>query len=383
MAPRTTRLGLLLASCAALTCRYLPIDATGLSCDATHPCPDALSCLAGRCAAASDGGEVDAGTSDAGTVDAGSSCSEVKPTSASAVAVGHGRDLAAGCGLVVVGDQAGDRLQVVDLATDRVSKNLPLTVDPAAVVLTGEVAWVSTLNSPAVQRVELTSGSTSPVTLPGLVSALGLRGDTPVVAFVEGTIVTRTQFALLAPSGAGLVARTTSGAVPETSLLVHDVVHDRLVVAGWNPTSLRSYVLDGGVLAQETTRSVTGTTRSMAMSADGRHLALVVGSTTAGFEVLDFDPVRLEQQGKWVANDDPMAVAFVGGRLVVAERSGVSTFDPDAHVLRDLISLPSTPQCAPVVVRRIVGSPGQTQVFLLADCGQSLTQSLVIRAPLP
>lgn len=345
-------------------CQYPALEPHGLPCDVVHECPAGLACLNGHCAAATD---ADSGSP--ATVP----CLETSPAGARVMEVGHAQGFISRCDLVIVGDQAQDRLQFIDPGAQRVIDSVVLRVNPATVARVGDSVWVSSPGSNTflvVQDRDVTRHDA-----PGPVTSLVGGPSRALVAFLEGAIVQQTRLTVLDRDAQPM---TESGPpfVGHTALALWDEARNRAVTS--SASTVRSWTLDGGALSMAGLLGLDGPVSAMASSDDG--LVLAVASPNGVAEV---DGQSLSPRGTWPTGPGVVSLVFAADLLVVATQTEVSTWDRSSHLRRGFVELPMTPQCSSISIRQASRSEGGRSLFVLADCGRSVTKSLLFQLPMP
>lgn len=356
------RRALLAVAVTLAACRYDPLSVAGLACDAQHDCPPDLRCETGQCRAAQP--------ADAGVV--AMTCLEVEPARAGVMEVSFARDFVGQCGVVVMGDLAQDRLQFVDVAAQRVIDSVTLTSDPSMLTATSEAIWVSS-GTATLQRHQEGARVTK-VLAPGPVTALSAMNGELVVGFLEGALVPRAHVAVLEGGDGGVRARTSGGVTGEPRFVGWSAAREVIVTAG--DGAVRSWRVEppSVVPVQQVGLAVEAATLSL----DGTQLAVSTGN-----EIADLEPSTLARQGAWATGSSVTALAFTADLLVTASPTHLTTWTRDTHTQLGLIALPPTPQCASITPRRLSASAGDTHLLLLADCGPSVTKSLLFWLPRP
>lgn len=342
-------------------CGYDPLSVAGRACDGQRDCPADLVCEAGRCRAQRP--------TDAGVAP---SCLEVAPARAGVMDVSFAKDFAPRCQVVALGDLAQDRLQYVDVTGPRVVDTVTLMSDPTMLTAPGEATWVSAGNATLLRHQEgarVTRGLA-----PGPVVALAAMKSDLLLVFLEGAVVPRTHVAVLEPFDAGVRARTSAGFIGEPRFVSWSPTHDVVVTAG--DGAVRSWRVEAGSIVSR--QHVGLAVEAAALSLDGSQLAVSTGN-----EVVDLDPSTLARRGAWATGSSTTVLAFTADLLVTASPTQLTTWERDTHMRRESVPLPATPQCASVTPRRLATSAADTHLLLLADCGRSVTKSLLFWFPRP
>lgn len=345
-------------------CQYLALEPLGLSCDALHDCPSGLACQDGHCAAATG--------SDLGSPP-DVPCLEAPPPSPRVMEVGRAQAFVSSCDVVIVGDQAQDRLQLIDPGAERVIDTVVLRVDPATLAKVGDSVWVSSPVSSTFLVVQ--AGGVTSREAPGPVTGLVGGRSRALVAFLEGAVVQQTRLRVLDRDGQPV---TGSGPafVGHTSLGLWDEARGRAVTS--SDSTVRSWALDGGSVSMTGLLALDGPVSAMAVSDDGSMLAVASPNGVA-----ELDGQSLSRRGAWATGPGVVSLVFADDLLLVATQTEISTWDRSSHVRRGFVELPMTPQCSSVSIRQAGRSAGASSLLVLADCGRSVTKSLLFRLPMP
>jgi hypothetical protein len=323
----------------------------------SHACPGGKSaaCVAGYCAPLDCAQDDLTGIAATGSITTGPSNGFVPLCS----------------GVVLLGDSAANQIVRLNVPGNTVLLDYPLTASPGRLLLDSERGYLYVAESPAqiLPRIDLFTGNTVTVALPGGATGLALGNDGLVFAAMPA--VYTGPAAIVDGSNAALLATVGSDFGP---VLGFDRATARLVSVdiGLSPSGLRRYAFDPVALTLTKEQSLLNAGyngQDLALSPDGSRVAFPCGGGNGtGYSIYDWGTMDFTIAGAWQTGAYPRAAAFSpdGSSLLASDGTRILVFDAVSHALTKSWTAASCPYGQ---VTAVGWSRGGRIVYAFTLCG--------------
>ena len=324
------------------------------------------------------------GTGDGGSSDGGSGVQVPLPDPACTVdtvaldagdvSIPVASDAVALCdGWVLLGSTVDNSIRLFNAFRNETRATHQLTDAPHALLLDAQRSYlyVALRTATRVVRLDLQTGTQTPITLPAPATSLALGSNGLV--FARFTDPSQGASLALIDGPGGTVQGTFSG--PFGHLTAFDPVGSKLYTQDTSiggTSWLVQYAFDAGTSSLAVTDSYDPGIKNgqdLAVSPDGTQVVQALGGV---YTVRDADSANLSQSGGgWNVGPYPRSVRFTpdGGSLVASNGDELLVFGAKSHV--EVARVPQRSYCLYGTLARVRTSRGGRLAFGMVDCGIS------------